>query len=152
MKQSATIITFIKYLFYGITWGCTCLVLSCVCVSIFDGKEALFPVWNDFVKHAAGSVLVGIACGSTSIVYQFKQIPGPGKVLIHFLIGMGAFYPTAIYLGWFPFRPEHIGYTILQFLLSCGIFFAIWFCFYLLEWFEAKKINSKLREMKWDSR
>ena len=151
MKREVTAMTFVKYLFYGICWGCVCLVAFCLMVSLFD-KEALPFIFNEFPMQVAGSVLVGIACGTTGIVYQFQRIPGFAKVLIHFVIGMGVFYPTAIHLGWFPFNPEHIGYTVMQLLISCGIFFAIWACFYFAAWLEARKINSRLKEMERDGK
>ncbi len=137
----------IKYICYGISWGCTCFVFMCS-VWVICSKDSIAAfLLDDFVKHAAGSVLVGLACGGTAIVYQLERLSGIAKVLIHFGVGMGVFYPTALYLGWIPFYPERIWYTILQFLFSCGIFAAIWFCFYLFNRSEAKKINDRLQEL-----
>lgn len=145
MKQMVRLV--IKYTCYGISWGCTCFVLMCS-IWITCSKESIAPLLlNDFVKHAAGAVLVGLACGGTAIVYQLERLSGTAKVLIHFGIGMGVFYPTALYLGWIPFYPERIWYTILQFLFSCGIFMAIWLCFYLFNRSEAKRINDRLQEL-----
>ena len=67
--------------------------------------------------------------------------------MIHFGVGMGVFYPVSIYLGWIPFYPDRIDYTVLQFLFSCAIFMLIWFCFYLFNRNEAKRINKRLREL-----
>ena len=97
--------------------------------------------------RSIGAMIVGIACGGTAVIYQFNRPSGLMKVIIHFCVGMGVFYPTAVYLGWIPFYPDRVGYTIGQFLFSCGIFMVIWFCFYLFNRNEAKRINKRLREM-----
>ena len=140
----------IKYLYYGIAWGCTVLVFSCLIGSMFGGEDFLLMVMKDFTKQAIGAMLVGIGCGSVSIVYEFEKLPEAAKRLIHFGVGMGVFYPTALYLGWIPFYPGNILYTISQILISCGIFVAIWLCFYLFNRGEAKKINDSLRELEKD--
>lgn len=143
MKKTVKLI--IVYTVYGISFGCTFFVLLCLWYSIRDGNE-LSILLNDFVRQALGSIIVGIACGGTAVVYQFNRPSVCLKIIIHFCIGMGVFYPTAIHLGWIPFYPDRISYTILQFVISCCIFMAIWSCFYLWNRQEAKKMNQKLRE------
>lgn len=140
----------IKYICYGISWGCTVLVFTCLIASVLGEEEFLLLIMKDFTRQAAGAMLVGISCGSVSIVYQFEKLPELAKRLIHFGVGMGVFYPTALYLGWIPFYPDNILYTISQILISCGIFVAIWFFFYLFNRGEAKKINDRLRELEKD--
>lgn len=136
-----------KYICHGISWGCTCLVFTCLIGFAAGGEDFLMPIFNNFAKHAIGSIAVGIACGSTAIIYQSERLSLPVKVIIHFAVGIGVFYPTALSLGWIPFYPDRILYTILQFLISCAIFAAIWFCFYLFNRSEAKKINNRLQEL-----
>jgi len=145
MKRMVQLI--IKYLCHGISWGCTCFVLLCLCCHFIGADDILALIWNDFAKHAAGSILVGVACGSTAIVYQIDRLPFGAKVLIHFTVGMGVFYPVALSLHWIPYRPGNALYSVLQFLVSCSIFAAIWFCFYLFNRSEAKKINNRLQEL-----
>lgn len=140
----------IKYICYGISLGCTFFVFSCLSGFIFGGEEQLSLMLKDFVRQAIGSMIVGIGCGSVSIVYQFEKLSEGVKRLIHFGVGMGVFYPTALYLGWIPFYPERILYTIFQILISCGMFVVIWFCFYLFNRGDAKKINNRLRELEKD--
>lgn len=145
MKQ--TVRSALKYLFFGVSFGCTFFVIMCLSYFILNKEELLQPIFKDFAKQSIGAMIVGVACGGVSIVYQFDR---PGilfKLIIHFCVGMGVFYPTGIYLGWIPFYPERIIYTVLQFLCSCGVFMAIWFCFYLSNRNEAKKINKRLREL-----
>ncbi len=145
MKHTVKLI--IKYLFYGISLGCTSFVVMCFSFFVGGGEDFLAPIYKDFARQAIGAVLVGIACGGTSVIYQFDRPCAFWKVIIHFGIGMGIFYPVGIYLGWIPFYPDRIILTVLQFLSSCGIFIVIWFCFYLFHRNEAKQINERLREL-----
>lgn len=137
----------IKYLCYGISWGCTCFVLWNLLFAVLGREEVLASILDGFVKHAIGSMLVGVACGSTAMIYQSERLSGIAKALIHFCVGMGVFYPVALFLGWIPFHPDQILYTVLQFLVSCGIFMAVWICFYLFNRSEAKEINDRLQEL-----
>ena len=136
-----------KYILYGISWGCTFFVIMCLSYYVWGGEELLILVCRDFARQAIGAMAVGIACGGTAVIYQFDRPSGFVKVMIHFCVGMGVFYPTGIYLGWIPFEPDRIAFTVLQFLCSCGIFMLIWSCFYLFNRNEAKRINRRLREL-----
>ena len=120
-----------------------------MCLSFYvgGGEEFLREVFEDFGRQSAGAMLVGIACGGTAVIYQFERFSVMVKTIIHFCVGMGVFYPVALSLGWIPFYPDRIGYTVLQFLASCCIFMVIWFGFYLFNRNEAKRINERLREM-----
>lgn len=142
-----TIILILKYLCYGVSWGCTIFVFNTLIGYFIQGETFSLLIAKDYARQALGSILVGISCGSTAVIYQFKRPAWGIKVLIHFIVGMGVFYPTSIRLGWIPFYPDKIIYTILQILLSCGIFMAIWSGFYLANRREARKINERLREM-----
>ena len=143
MKQQIRLI--VKFLFWGISWGCTFFVCYCLCCHVFGAEAILSTILNDFVKHAVGCILVGIGFVTTPIVYVSRRIPFGAKVAIHFTVGMSIFYPVAIYLGWFPLHPNHLIRTMLQFLLSCGIFAVIWLFFYLFQINDAKKINDRLK-------
>lgn len=145
MKHTVKLI--ISYIFYGISLGCTFFVIMCLFYFIGGGTDTLTQIFNDFGRQSIGSMLVGVACGGTAVIYQFDRPSGFWKIIIHFCVGMGVFYPVAIYLGWFPFHPDRIMYTILHFLSSCGIFMIIWLCFYLFNRNEAKIINKRLKEL-----
>ncbi len=137
----------IKYLCYGISWGCTVLVFACLITYAMDAPAYFTLITNDFARHALGAMIVGVACGGTAVVYQFERLSTMTKFIIHFVIGMGGFYPVALYLGWIPFDPDRILYTVLQFFVSCGIFVGIWLCFCLFNRSDARKINDRLREL-----
>lgn len=141
----------IKYILYGISLGCTFFVVMCLSYFVGGGEDFLAPIFKDFARQSIGAMLVGIACGGTAVVYQFDRPSGFWKVVIHFCVGMGVFYPTGIYLGWIPFYQDRILRTVLQFLSSCVIFMIIWFCFYLFHRNEAKKINKRLKELERDN-
>lgn len=145
MKHNVNLI--MRYLFYGISWGCMFFVFTCLAGFWISGEAFLAPITKDFTRQVIGTIIVGIGCGSTAIVYQFERIPWWAKVLIHFIVGMGTFFPTSLYLGWIPFYPEDVLYTVIQFFISFSIFTAIWLCFYFFNRMEAKKINDRLREL-----
>lgn len=145
--MNRTVKLIIKYICYGISWGCTVFVFTCLIGYIAGGEAFLAPILKDFFKQAIGSMVVGIACGSTAIVYNIDRLSGFAKIMIHFCVGIGVFYPVALYLGWIPFYPDKILYTVLQFLISCFIFAVIWFFFYQFNRAEAKEINNRLKEL-----
>lgn len=145
MKHTVKLV--IKYILYGISLGCTFFVVVCLSYCILGGEDILMLIFKDFARQSIGAMVVGIACGGTAIVYQFDRPRGLLKVIIHFCVGMGVFYPVGIYLGWFPFYQGRMIFTVLQFLCACGIFMLIWSCFYLFNRNEAKRINERLREL-----
>lgn len=146
-----TIKLVIKYILSGISLGCTFFVIMCLSYSIWGGEDILTLIYKDFTRQSIGAMIIGVACGSTSIIYQFDRPSYFFKILIHFCVGMGVFYPIAIYLGWIPFYPDRMIYTVLQFLSSCGIFAIIWSGFYLFNRNEAKRINKRLKELEQDN-
>lgn len=145
MKHTVKLV--IKYILYGISWGCTFFVIMCLSFFVGGGEDLLMLISRDFARQSIGAMVVGVACGGTAIVYQFERPSVVLKTIIHFCVGMGVFYPTAVYLGWIPFYPDRMILTVLQFLFSCVIFMIIWFCFYLFNRNEAKRINKRLREL-----
>lgn len=149
MKHTVKLV--IKYILYGISLGCTFFVIMCLSFFVGGGEDLLALIFKDFARQSIGAMVVGISCGGTAIIYQSSHLSGFAKRIIHFCVGMGVFYPVAIYLGWIPFYPNRISFTVLQFLFSCGIFMIIWFCFYLFNRNEAKRINERLRELEQDN-
>lgn len=145
MKHTVKLL--ITYTLSGISLGCTFFVIMCLSYALWGGDAILMMIYKDFARQSIGAIIIGIACGGTSVIYQFDRPSYLWKIIIHFCVGMGVFYPVSIYLGWIPFYPDRILFTILQFLSSCGIFMVIWYCFYLFNRNEAKKINERLREM-----
>lgn len=139
--------TVIMYLILGISLGCTSFVIMCLSFYLGGADAFLEPIFRDFARHSLGAMLVGIASGGTAVIYQFPRPSGFAKILIHLCVGMGVFYPTALYLGWFPFYPDRILFTVAQFLCFCGIFIGIWFCFFMFNRRDARRINERLKEL-----
>lgn len=144
MKKK-TVIKLLKYLYWGISWGCTFFVLTCLIGYFLGGRAYLDPIVDQFPRHAAGSILVGIACGSTSIVYTLEKLSHSLQIIIHFTVGMGIYFLTAFYLEWIP---GQLSWNLVSFVVI-GIlsFVAIWTAFYLYNKNEAKKWNQRLKEM-----
>lgn len=138
----------IKYLASGISWGCTFFVLIILLGELIAGDAFLEPVLANFTKQALGSILVGIACGSSSIIYTFDKIALWLRIVIHFFIGLTGFFTISYYAGWMPLGSVYhiIGYVIIEIF----IFTILWFCFYFLDRLEARKVNRRLREMEKD--
>lgn len=135
----------LKYLFWGVSWGCIFFLGTCLVGYWTAGEKFLLPIVRDFPRQVLGAVLAGIACGSSAVVYTCDRLPFWAQVLIHFAIGLGGFYPTALWLRWIP---RHAGWsTVLSMLISVAVFFTIWLCFYLYNRLEAKCINRRLRGM-----
>lgn len=135
----------IRYLFLGISWGCTFFVLTGIVGTAVAGEAFLVPITGDFIRHAVGAIFVGIFCGSSAIVYTFQKVSLWKQIALHFLVGLSGYFFIAYKLGWMP-----VG-NVLQIagFLVVGItsFLAIWAGFYLYNKREAEKVNRRLREL-----
>ena len=100
MKKTITLI--LKYILWGISIGCTSFVIMCLSFFVGGGDEFLTMIFEDFGRQSVGAMLVGVACGGTAVIYQFQRFSWYVKVIVHFCVGMGVFYPIAVYLGWIP--------------------------------------------------
>lgn len=134
-----------KYLFWGIAWGCTYFVLSNLIGVLLAEDLFLKPVTDDFVNQALGAVLVGICCGSSAIVYTFEKMAFWKKIGLHASIGLSGYFITAFKLGWVPIESSFQIFSYI--LIGILIFVGIWFCFYFYNRQEAKKVNQRLKEL-----
>ena len=123
---------------------------SLVCAFPLQAEKNLMPIVQNFSGPAIGAVAAGIACASTTVIYQFDRIALRVKVRPHFAVGLGAFYPVEIGLKRFPFYPEALLRTVMQILIACGIFAAIWLVFFWFAHVEAKTISQRRKEMEKD--
>ena len=135
----------IKFIFYGIEYGCTFFVFFFLISEWTGNTSAIDAISQNFTIHALGTILVGMGYGTTPIVYTFKKIPWALQVFIHFAVGMSIFYTVGIYLHWFRFTGSI--QVLVSILISIIIFFVIWSVFYLYHRNEAKKMNRRLREL-----
>ena len=135
----------INYLFLGISWGCTFFVFTCLIGYLISGPAFLAPVVNNFPRQVLGAVFVGIACGSTRIVYRIDRLSLGIQILIHFTLGMSGYFLAAFFLGWIPL--ENKWYMITFIILGVLIFTAIWSIFFFYNRREARKMNERLKEL-----
>ena len=103
----------VKYLFWGIAWGCTFFVLVCLTGALTVGDAFIGPVMANFIKQAMGAILVGIFCGSSSIVYTFEKMPMGLRIAIHATVGLTGYFFIAYWLGWMPIQN---GWQIASFI------------------------------------
>lgn len=135
----------LKYLIYGMGYGCFYLVVMCIIWQATGNTELLEAVMADFTRQALGAMVVGIGFGSTSVVYQLDW-PFWQKLAVHFGVGMAIFIPSAYLLGWVP-PGLGVGGFISFILYAVAIFFLIWACFFLYYRWEAKQMNQQLKKM-----
>lgn len=139
----------LKYFIIGISWGCTFYVLTLLTGVLTVGNAFLEPIVNDFVRHTVGAILVGILCGTTSIVYTFARLPMWSRIAIHFSVGISGYLAVAWHLRWIPVET---GIRLLiSVIIAICIFTAIWSVFYFINRSEAKKVNKRLQELRDDS-
>ena len=132
-----------KYLVYGIAWGCLWLVAICVAMDLFF-PEVMQMLMENFTLHAIGSIIIGIGSATTPIVYEFDRMRKWLQVAIHAGVGLGTFFTVGFTQGWLPMASSAaIAFSVVSGVI---VFFVIWTGFYLYGKHEAEKINEKLKE------
>lgn len=135
----------IKYLLYGVSWGCTVFVFTNLIGYLIVGDIFLQKTIENFTGQVIGSIIVGIGCASPSIIYQVDRFTFLQQALIHFGIGLTTFFIVAFSLEWIP--TTSLFSIIVMAVINICIFTFIWFLFYLYNKNEAKKMNEKLTEL-----
>lgn len=136
---------FLKYVLFGLTWGCTMFVFTAIIGVLITGKTFLQPLMDDFVRQAIGGMLVGIFCAAPAIVYTFHKPPLIIRIAIHFLIALTGYFTGAYYLGWMPV--QNVFQTVSYIIYGILIFVIIWLIFYLVNRHEAYLVNKRLKEL-----
>lgn len=136
--------TILKYLLYGIKWGCTFFVVINIIVLLAVGDGAMLTA-DTFVRSAFASIFSGIGACGTSIVYTFDNWSFRKQVSVHFIIGLSTYFLAAFFGGWFEFSFDFV--FLITLISSVVIFWIIWFVFYLVSKNDEKNINSKLKEI-----
>ena len=133
----------IKYLLYGIAWGCLWFVAIFVAMDLFL-PEVMQALAENFTLYALGSIIIGIGSATTPIVYEFDRMRRWLQVTIHAGVGLGTFFTVGFTMGWLPMASSAaIAFSIVSGVI---VFFVIWTGFYLYGKHEAEKINEKLKE------
>jgi len=133
----------IKYVIRGIGWGCFLLVLNTV---IFDvsNAEALQVIFNNFTAHAISFLLLGMAVGGGSILYEIERFHFGMKLVIHIAVVT----ITILIVGFIsnPAPLENPAVLIATILVNALLLCVIWGGVYLHGRHEVQKINKKLKE------
>ena len=93
---------FFKYLGFGISWGCLWFVVLGLLAQTFGWNEMFNNMTNQFTQSALASIAIGIAFGTTPIVYTFERLQLWQQLIIHLGVGAIVFFPLALSLGWMP--------------------------------------------------
>lgn len=144
-KVSEIVFRWIKYLFYGISWGWSFFVLANVIGCLAAGPRYTEPLMENFVSQALYAALVGIGCGTTAIVYTFDRVPWAAQIVIHFVVGMGTYFAVAFTQGWIP--TVNVWSAVLFIAIGIVSFAVIWAGFFFYNMAEARRVNEKLKQM-----
>lgn len=138
------LVTFIGYLFSGIAWGCTVMVVVSLVASLAGAETFLVAVVADYPRQAVGAMITGIGFSLPALIYRVEKLNKWQQVGIHFVIGMGVYLPVAFYLGWIPLYSKMTVLVCLS--IAIAFFIAIWLCFFLYYRWEAKQMNNQLKK------
>lgn len=136
-----------RFCLYGVFWGWTCMAAMMTAVWAAAGAAGLEPMTRDFSRQVLWAALVGVGFTLPAVLYRLDRPALSVKILIHFGVGMGIFFPVAFSLGWIPYAPGSPWQAMLQLAIGAGIFFAIWSVFYFANRYEAKRINARVRQL-----
>lgn len=139
------LLKWLKYLGRGIGWGCTSFVFINLAGYLVAGPAFLELIVRDYPRQALGAMLVGVCCGTSSIVYTFEKLALWQHIAIHAAVGLSGYFLTAYHLGWMPV--QNAGYVAAFVVCGILVFAVIWACFYLYNRYEAKKLNERLKEL-----
>ncbi|KAB2451246.1 DUF3021 domain-containing protein [Bacillus sp. CH126_4D] len=86
--------------------------------------------------------LVGLIFSFASFIFEKEEWSILKQTMIHFIVLLGTFLPTAIWIGWVPNRFGPILICIGSFIV---IYFIIWFMMTLYWKRKIEKLNHQLR-------
>lgn len=138
----------------GAPIGLTISYLIPVFISLAMGDGNYYPIVpelaeicgneiNAVLLQTVCSLLVGTVFGGASAIWQMEEWSLMRMTLTHLVICSAAMFPIAYFMQW---MPHNLG----GFLRYFGIFFGIYFCIWMSQYFPMKRkiemINQKVRE------
>lgn len=138
----------IKYIFYGIQWGCFFFVVMNLIALITLGDRAVLSA-DAFIRSALSAMLAGIGSAGTSVVYTFDHWSSRKQTAVHFVVGITTYFIAAYFGGWIRFGFDWVFFSAV--LLSILIFWIIWLLFYLFDKKDEKHINEQLKRRESDN-
>lgn len=137
----------LKYVLFGIAWGCTWLVMAGIILFLSD-QAAFASMMSDYPQQALGAAAVGVASTLPARLYTIRKLPFSLCLMLHGVIALSVYFPVSFALHWIPYHPAQWGTTALEILLGVGIFLGIWSVFFLINRSEARRINARVQELK----
>ncbi|MEG0997609.1 MAG: DUF3021 domain-containing protein [Clostridiales bacterium] len=130
----------------GIAWGCTAFVFLSIVQILLNGNTVPTIATQDYLKYVLSSIIIGLGFFLPSLIYENQKLSMKLKTTFHMGIGLFIYFVASLYAGWIPISLG-IWAGISAFIIMIIISFAIWFCFYIYNRHEAKKINEILKKI-----
>lgn len=139
----------VKYILFGIAWGCTWLVAMSVFLWFWN-DAAFTGMMEEYPQQALGAAAVGVASTLPARLYSVRKLPHLWCFAIHIGAALSVFFPVSFALGWIPYNPGNASAMMLEILIGVGVFLAIWSVFFLINRSEARRINERVRQIRRD--
>ncbi|MDM5236800.1 DUF3021 domain-containing protein [Bacillus cereus] len=94
------------------------------------------------ITYLVTANIVGLIFSFASFIFEKEEWSILKQTMIHFIVLLGTFLPTAIWIGWVPNRFGPILVCIGSFIM---IYFIIWFVMTLYWKRKIEKLNHQLR-------
>lgn len=94
------------------------------------------------ITYLVTANIVGLIFSFASLIFEKEEWSILKQTSIHFIILLGTFLPTAIWIGWVPNRFGSILVCIVSFIM---IYFIIWFVMTLYWKRKIEKLNHQLK-------
>ena len=134
----------IKYIIRGMGWGCFLLVLNTV---IYDltAPDALQVIFNHFTAHAIAFLVLGMAVGGGSILYEIERFHFGIKMILHITVVT----LTLLVIGFIasPTPLENPTVLIATILVNALLLCIIWGGVYLHGRYEVREMNKRLKDI-----
>jgi len=125
-----------------VMWGLSCsAIITFVALTIlkFSGTEASV---SDIWLNMLGSIVMGVYFGVASYIFQHEKWSPLKQVILHFLLSVIVYFPTALGVGWLPLEP-------LPILAGLAVFMIVYTIFWLsLRFYFRKQAEAMNNSMK----
>lgn len=105
-----------------VMWGLSCsaiITFTALTILKFSGTEAsVTDIWLNML----GSIVMGVYFGVASFMFQYEHWSPLKQVVLHFLLSVIVYFPTALGVGWLPLELLPILAGLLVFMVIYTIF------------------------------
>lgn len=127
----------------GINISSVVFLIGCIAVGL-DGGAEKFASGYGMARSGITTVIIGVGFGVPTMIYE-TELPQWLKFLIHMGTGCLVMIGASMLIGWLSVAnglPAVLKGAAVQVALA----FAVWGCYYISAWSEAKRINRKIKE------